>query len=216
MRISRSQVGSWSCWWCHDNTCSPQAIGCGTPGQIWKLWSTLVWVQQSHSFFSLPDDLFPIGEDHHLWWWCSASQVFFCLSIPVFDGWLQDYILNYMGVEAMVDALDTKFSSLYKEQAFSTFMVRGQSAGLYKNAGTLSYVRIFGAGHEVPAYKVCIGIFGFLSLAYRGCLLSRVRLVLEKLQHRCLVKLWGTNPSPRRDEYDFVSLDSLILDLADK
>jgi len=94
-----------------------------------------------------------------------------------------------MGVEAMVDALDTKFSSLYKEQAFSTFMVRGQSAGLYKNAGTFSYVRIFGAGHEVPAYKVCIGICGFLSLAYRRCLLSRVRSVLEKLQHRCLVKL---------------------------
>jgi len=66
-----------------------------------------------------------------------------------------------MGVEAMVDALDTKFSSLYKEQVFSTFMVRGQSAGLYKNAGTFSYVRIFGAGHEVPAYKVCIGIRGF-------------------------------------------------------
>ena len=60
-----------------------------------------------------------------------------------------------MGVEAMVDALDTKFSSLYKEQTFSTFRVRGQSAGLYKNAGTLSYVRVFGAGHEVPAYKVC-------------------------------------------------------------
>jgi len=93
-----------------------------------------------------------------------------------------------MGVEAMVDALDTKFSSLYKEQAFSTFMVRGQSAGLYKNAGTFSYVRIFGAGHEVPAYKVCRHS-RFLSLAYRGCLLSRVRLVLEKLRHKCLVKL---------------------------
>ena len=45
-----------------------------------------------------------------------------------------------MGVEAMVDALDTKFSSLYKEQAFSTFMVRGQSAGLYKNAGMFAFL----------------------------------------------------------------------------
>ena len=107
----------------------------------------------------------------------------------MFDGWLQDYILNYMGVEAMVDALETKFSSLYKEQAFSTFKVCGQSAGLYKNAGTLSYVRIFGAGHEVPAYKVCVGICCFSSLAYRGCLPSRVHLVLEKLRHRCSVKL---------------------------
>lgn len=70
----------------------------------------------------------------------------------IYDG-DADYILNYMGVEAMVDALETQFSSLYKSQNFSTFMVRGQSAGVYKNAGTFSYVRFFGAGHEVPAYK---------------------------------------------------------------
>jgi hypothetical protein len=54
----------------------------------------------------------------------------------------------------MVDALDTQFSSLYKTQDFSDFTVGGQSAGLYKNAGTFSYIRFFGAGHEVPAYKV--------------------------------------------------------------
>ncbi|KAF5360521.1 hypothetical protein D9756_004504 [Leucocoprinus leucothites] len=70
----------------------------------------------------------------------------------IYDG-DADFILNFNGVEAMVDALDTKFSSLYKSQNFSTFNVRGQSAGMYKNAGTFSYVRFFGAGHEVPAYK---------------------------------------------------------------
>ncbi len=66
----------------------------------------------------------------------------------------QDYILNYPGIEAMNDALNTKFSSVYKAQSFSNFNVRGQAAGLYKNAGTFSYLRFFGSGHEVPAYKV--------------------------------------------------------------
>ncbi|KAJ3575512.1 hypothetical protein NP233_g1062 [Leucocoprinus birnbaumii] len=70
----------------------------------------------------------------------------------IYDG-DADFILNYVGVEAMVDALNTKFSSQYKSQQFSAFNVRGQSAGMYKNAGTFSYVRFFGAGHEVPAYK---------------------------------------------------------------
>ncbi|KXN85070.1 Carboxypeptidase S1 [Leucoagaricus sp. SymC.cos] len=70
----------------------------------------------------------------------------------IYDG-DADYILNFNGVEAMVDALNTKFSSIYKTQNFSTFEVRGQSAGMYKNAGTFSYIRFFGAGHEVPAYK---------------------------------------------------------------
>lgn len=58
----------------------------------------------------------------------------------------------------MVDALKTQFSSTYQSQQFSTFKVRGQSAGMYKNAGTFSYVRFFGAGHEVPAYKVNVSI----------------------------------------------------------
>ncbi|KXN92916.1 Carboxypeptidase S1 [Leucoagaricus sp. SymC.cos] len=70
----------------------------------------------------------------------------------VYDG-DADYILNFNGVEAMVDALNTKFSSTYHSQQFGSFNVRGQQAGLFKNAGTFSYVRFFGAGHEVPAYK---------------------------------------------------------------
>ncbi|KAI0757297.1 serine carboxypeptidase [Daedaleopsis nitida] len=70
----------------------------------------------------------------------------------IYDG-DADYILNYVGVEAMVDALQTKFSDEYAKQDFTPFNVGGQVAGQYKNAGTFSYVRIYGAGHEVPAYS---------------------------------------------------------------
>lgn len=38
-------------------------------------------------------------------------------------------------------------------QDFTDFTVNGQPAGLYKTAGTFSYVRFYGAGHEVPAYE---------------------------------------------------------------
>ncbi|KAG5635376.1 hypothetical protein DXG03_005396, partial [Asterophora parasitica] len=71
----------------------------------------------------------------------------------VFDG-DADYILNYNGVEALVDNLNTKFSATYKQQVFANYTVAGQTTGIYKNAGTFSYLRIYGAGHEVPAYKV--------------------------------------------------------------
>ncbi|KAI0036240.1 serine carboxypeptidase [Vararia minispora EC-137] len=70
----------------------------------------------------------------------------------VFDG-DADYILNFHGVEAMVDALQTKFTATYAAQSFANFTVNGVPAGVFKNAGTFSYVRIFGAGHEVPAYE---------------------------------------------------------------
>ncbi|KAM5540595.1 hypothetical protein V8D89_005626 [Ganoderma adspersum] len=69
----------------------------------------------------------------------------------VYDG-DADFILNFNGVEAMVDALQTKFSDEYAQQEFANYTVNGVATGLYKNAGTFSYVRIFGAGHEVPAY----------------------------------------------------------------
>ncbi|CAE7108499.1 unnamed protein product [Rhizoctonia solani] len=63
-----------------------------------------------------------------------------------------DYICNYMGVEATVDALQTKFTSEYQQQGWSNWTVSGYPAGIYKNAGTFSYLRVHEAGHEVPAY----------------------------------------------------------------
>ncbi|KZT08027.1 serine carboxypeptidase [Laetiporus sulphureus 93-53] len=70
----------------------------------------------------------------------------------IYDG-DADYILNYKGVEAMVAHLQTRFSSEFARQKFATWTVHGEAAGIYKNAGTFSYVRIFGAGHEVAAYE---------------------------------------------------------------
>jgi len=64
-----------------------------------------------------------------------------------------DYIVNYMGVEAMVNSLNTIYSTEFAGNPFHTYRVRGRRAGKYKNAGRFSYLRVFGAGHEVPAYK---------------------------------------------------------------
>ena len=61
-----------------------------------------------------------------------------------------------------VDALDTQFTQIYKHQTFEPYSVDGQVTGQYKNAGTFSYVRIYGAGHEVAAYKVCCFFFLFI------------------------------------------------------
>lgn len=65
-----------------------------------------------------------------------------------------DYICNYMGIEGMVSSLKTSFSAEYASQDWTQWTVQGTNVGQYKNAGTFSYVRIYGAGHEVPAYTV--------------------------------------------------------------
>ncbi|EIM82394.1 serine carboxypeptidase [Stereum hirsutum FP-91666 SS1] len=64
-----------------------------------------------------------------------------------------DFICNYMGDEATIDALQTSTSSLWASQSFANYTVNGTVAGLYKNADNFSYIRFYGSGHEVPAYE---------------------------------------------------------------
>jgi carboxypeptidase C (cathepsin A) len=70
----------------------------------------------------------------------------------VFDGVL-DYLCNHDGVEDMVSNLQTQYSAEYDKEAYSNWTVAGHSAGQFKNAGLFSYVRVYGAGHEVAAYE---------------------------------------------------------------
>ncbi|KAF8591652.1 serine carboxypeptidase [Ramaria rubella] len=64
-----------------------------------------------------------------------------------------DFIVCYLGLEAMANTLETQFTTMWHAQSLANWTVAGELAGVYKNAGSLSYVRFFGAGHEVPAYK---------------------------------------------------------------
>ena len=51
------------------------------------------------------------------------------------------------------DDLNMQFTSIYAQQEFANYTVSGNPAGIVKNAGNFSYLRVFGAGHEVPAYN---------------------------------------------------------------
>jgi len=73
--------------------------------------------------------------------------------VTMYDG-DADYICNYQGFEAVADTLVTRYSALYALQNATSWTVAGQPAGQYKNAGSFSFVRVAGAGHEVPAYGV--------------------------------------------------------------
>ncbi|SRR5258707_15496092 len=72
----------------------------------------------------------------------------FCLN-RFFRAFVLTLVTTYC---TQVSSLNTVFSQLYAQQNFSTYNVHGRPAGIYKNAGTFSYLRVFGAGHKVPAY----------------------------------------------------------------
>jgi len=63
-----------------------------------------------------------------------------------------DFFANYQGVEALTESLNLTASKSLANQTFKNWVVDGEVAGLYKTSSTLSYIRIFGAGQEVPAY----------------------------------------------------------------
>ncbi|KAF8500339.1 alpha/beta-hydrolase [Russula emetica] len=118
------------------------------PAVTSKIGSQSTWVETNLGVYNL----FATTGD---WMRSSSSNLELVINAGVrtviYDG-DADYICNYMGVEAMVASLNTVYSPLYALQNFSTYNVDGKPAGLYKNAGTFSYLRVFGAGHEVPAY----------------------------------------------------------------
>ena len=55
-----------------------------------------------------------------------------------------DYICNYQGVENMVESLSHKYSVEYAQTNWTTWAVDGVIAGQFKNAGSFSYVRVYG------------------------------------------------------------------------
>ena len=79
--------------------------------------------------------------------------------MPVVFFFIKKEIVHYEISPNKVDALDTQFTQIYKGQKFQPYRVDGQVTGQFKNAGMFSYVRIYGAGHEVAAYKVSFSFF---------------------------------------------------------
>ena len=53
-----------------------------------------------------------------------------------------DFIVNYQGVENMINALQHEYSLQYASTPWTPWTVDGVTAGQFKNAGTFSYVRI--------------------------------------------------------------------------
>ncbi|CAA7266090.1 unnamed protein product [Cyclocybe aegerita] len=74
------------------------------------------------------------------------------ITVLLYNGDADDAV-NYQGVEKMIDTLNFTSASDYHAQNYTTYTVENQTAGVYKSAGTFTYLRVYGVGHEVPAYK---------------------------------------------------------------
>lgn len=126
----------------------------------------------------------------------------------VYDG-DADYILNFNGVEAMVmiysfvmninsliatkvDALQTQFTTQFHATSFLNYTVNGQSTGVFKNAGTFSYVCFFPCPTVYD--PLTVPRFEYLAQVMKFQLINSERSARDKLPCKCSHRSWRINP----------------------
>jgi carboxypeptidase C (cathepsin A) len=64
-----------------------------------------------------------------------------------------DWICNWIGGLGCANAASWSGQSTFSKMAMSSYTVNGVAGGLYKTLNNLSWLTVFGAGHEVPYYS---------------------------------------------------------------
>lgn len=72
-----------------------------------------------------------------------------------------DFICNWFGNQAAAEAVTYSGQNAFKAKALAPYNVGGKQGGTFKTEGKLSFLRVFGAGHEVPFYtpEVALQVF---------------------------------------------------------
>jgi carboxypeptidase C (cathepsin A) len=64
-----------------------------------------------------------------------------------------DWICNWFGGQAAAEAIVYTGQTQFKAKSLTSYTVNGTAGGTFKTVSNLSFLRVFGAGHEVPYYS---------------------------------------------------------------
>ena len=72
-----------------------------------------------------------------------------------------DWICNWYGGLAAAEAVSYAGQAAFRAKQLASYTVGGQAAGTFKAVDNFSFLRVFGAGHEVPFYtpKAALQVF---------------------------------------------------------
>jgi carboxypeptidase C (cathepsin A) len=73
-----------------------------------------------------------------------------------------DWICNWYGGLAAANAISYSGQSTFKKLPVKSYTVNGTAGGTFKTQGNLSWMRVFGAGHEVPFYTPALALQAFV------------------------------------------------------
>ena len=72
-----------------------------------------------------------------------------------------DWICNTEGVQTVASQLTFPESTTFNSKSLASYTVGGVEYGTFKTAGKLSFLNVFGAGHEVAAYQPVVALQAF-------------------------------------------------------
>ena len=83
-----------------------------------------------------------------------------------------DWICNTAGVQAVAARIQFAQSAQFNAAPLKPYTVNGVQYGTFKTAGKLSFLNVFKAGHEVPAYQPVVALQAFIQTMSRQALKS--------------------------------------------
>ena len=73
-----------------------------------------------------------------------------------------DWICNTAGVQAVIANIQFAESDQFNSASLVPYTVKGVQYGTFKTAGKLSFLNVFKAGHEIPAYQPIVALQAFI------------------------------------------------------
>jgi carboxypeptidase C (cathepsin A) len=73
-----------------------------------------------------------------------------------------DWICNTAGVQAVIAKIQYAESAQFNSESLVPYTVNGVQYGTFKTAGKLSFLNVFEAGHEIPAYQPVVALQAFI------------------------------------------------------
>lgn len=83
-----------------------------------------------------------------------------------------DWICNWVGGLAVANQVSFSGSSTFASKTLAPYTVNGKQGGTFKTQGNFSFLRVFGAGHEVPYYTPEVAFQAFVQTMQQKALFS--------------------------------------------
>lgn len=69
-----------------------------------------------------------------------------------------DWICNWVGNQVAAETVSFPGQAAFKAKELASYTVNGVAGGTFKTQDNLSFLKVFGAGHEVPFYTPALAL----------------------------------------------------------